>query len=431
MLYRIIDRMTHAVEEECHDDNCYCDGDVIHCLDGDENMCHCDNGIAHCEDEHHHDYDCSHAETISIAGSSTVQPISEAWAESYGGMCPRVTLTVEGGGSSNGARRVCDTGTHGSAVEIGNMSRQWKDSEGYSENGWLYYCFQGNFDRHVIQVPVSIDAVSVIVKGTEDDNSAYGCIKHLEDAGGLTTEQLGSIFNGSITNWSDLDEHCPDGEIIITGPSDVHGTHEYFSETVFSDGESFSSSYKAYDEMDDIEAEVEENPYAIGYFGYAYITDDVVPIAIKNSDGDFVAPSPEAVADGTYNPFARRIYMNFLESVLDVTAPYLIFGLSDDGSDLVSKAGYVPIPDEDKIDMLYRIIDRMTHAVEEECHDDNCHCDGDVVHCLEGDENMCHCDDGVAHCEDEHHEEDHEDHEDNCYCDGDVIHCLDGDENMC
>mmetsp|Transcript_11797 Transcript_11797/g.33876 ORF Transcript_11797/g.33876 Transcript_11797/m.33876 type:complete len:158 (-) Transcript_11797:339-812(-) len=58
-------------------------------------------------------------------------------------------------------------------------------------------------------------------------------------------------------------------------------------------------------------------------------------------------------------------------------------------------------------------------------HEDECHCDGDHVHCEhEEDEALCHCENGEVHCD----EEDHDDHGDHmCHCDGDEVHCL-GDD---
>ena len=44
--------------------------------------------------------DCGPEGSFSIAGSSTVQPVAEKWAEAYTAECPDVTITVEGGGSS-------------------------------------------------------------------------------------------------------------------------------------------------------------------------------------------------------------------------------------------------------------------------------------------------------------------------------------------
>lgn len=69
--------------------------------------------------------------SFSIAGSSTVFPIAELWAGVFTTVCD-VNITVDGGGSSIGACRVCNQCDESElgAVDIGDMSRQWsKDGE--------------------------------------------------------------------------------------------------------------------------------------------------------------------------------------------------------------------------------------------------------------------------------------------------------------
>ena len=77
--------------------------------------------------------------------------------------------------------------------------------------------------------------------------------------------------------------------------------------------------------------------------------------AIQNEDGDFVTPGADSVVDGTYNPLSRTIYMNLLNdpTVLANTVPFLQFGFSSDGTDIVSTTGYVPIPNPSE--MLARL----------------------------------------------------------------------------
>ena len=60
---------------------------------------------------------------------------------------------------------------------------------------------------------------------------------------------------------------------------------------------------------------------------------------------------------GAYNPLARRIYMNLLNTpeALALTAPLIEFGFSDAGDALVASTGYVPIPEVEQEEMLDRI----------------------------------------------------------------------------
>ena len=94
---------------------------------------------------------------VTVAGSSTVLPIAEAWATGYMKACPGINVTVESGGSSAGAGKVCNDTERGAPVDIGTMSRAWKDTEANITNGYTYACLIGDTKRSAIQVDVSTD----------------------------------------------------------------------------------------------------------------------------------------------------------------------------------------------------------------------------------------------------------------------------------
>ena len=54
------------------------------------------------------DYTCPPDGTaMSILGSSTVFPLAAAWKNAFGSHCPTTSISLTGGGSSNGARAAC------------------------------------------------------------------------------------------------------------------------------------------------------------------------------------------------------------------------------------------------------------------------------------------------------------------------------------
>ncbi|MFW6056957.1 MAG: substrate-binding domain-containing protein, partial [Chloroflexota bacterium] len=67
---------------------------------------------------------CSGGGTVTIGGSSTVQPLTEAWADEYMDANPDVEISVQGGGSSAGVKGAID-GT----LDIGAASRALKPEE--------------------------------------------------------------------------------------------------------------------------------------------------------------------------------------------------------------------------------------------------------------------------------------------------------------
>ena len=194
---------------------------------------------------------CGPDGSISIAGSSTVLPLAEAWAEQYTAECSDVTVTVESGGSSSGAGRVCANSAKGTPVDIGDMSRDWKATEANRQaNGFVLDCLVGDSSRDVAQFQVAIDGLSVVMK---KGGAAETCVNGM---GGLTPDQLRWMFsaetaaeltaagldmsavtpNGdnddSTHKWSELSANCPDAEINLAYPDAASGTYEYFFEAI-------------------------------------------------------------------------------------------------------------------------------------------------------------------------------------------------------
>ncbi|MEL0313346.1 MAG: substrate-binding domain-containing protein, partial [Candidatus Poseidoniales archaeon] len=190
--------------------------------------------------------------TINIAGSSTVFPVASAWGQAYSTANDDYTVTVAGGGSGAGASKVCSTDAD--SVNIGDMSRGWKDSEAsVGADGYTYSC--ANSDVTVTQLVVAIDGLSVVMK---KGGAADQCIT---DMGGLSMAQLRWIYSDwseddlanhekggldmnsttpnndgdGVREWGDLHNStaCPDQEIKLWGADSDSGTYEYFGEQVF------------------------------------------------------------------------------------------------------------------------------------------------------------------------------------------------------
>ena len=167
--------------------------------------------------------------TINIAGSSTVYPVASAWGQAYQTVNTDVTVTVAGGGSGAGASKVCSTDTD--SVHIGDMSRDWKDSEATrNADGYTFDCL--NSDVTVTQLVVAVDGLSVVVK---KGGAADQCLNSM---GGISMAQLRWVFSDwteseleadgldlnsttpnndgdNLREWGDLDASCDDTEITL------------------------------------------------------------------------------------------------------------------------------------------------------------------------------------------------------------------------
>ena len=346
---------------------------------------------------------------ISIAGSSTVFPVAQictcskalsfffssvrqltlaplslgndTGSEVYKVGC-NVTFTVEGGGSSNGAGRVCGDLERGSPVDIGDMSRDWKTTEAAESLGFLYDCLVGDTKRSAIQIPVALDGLTV---ATQHGSAAQECIEIL---GGLTLDQLRWLYSdyndeqleasgwdpSSLKNsdgdssthlWSELDERCQRLEVRTAGPDEDSGTNEYFQEVVLSNhdqGETLAENrvlgYFNSAKDEDLISFLRDYSEAISFFGYSYYyqySESLYAVPIKNSKDVYVTPNDETIADGSYHPLARRIYMNLLndERKLQDTVPFITFGLST--KELMPVTGYVALSAQATEQMIERL----------------------------------------------------------------------------
>ena len=322
--------------------------------------------------------DCPPAgSSFSIAGSSTVEPIAKSWAEGFAIKCPTTNITVEGGGSSVGARRVCNVTTAGTAVEIGDMSRQWTTAEANSTGTKKFVCNIGTRGRAVTQIDVAIDGITIVLI---NGGLAAQCLRKLE-GDGLSIDQLRWIYSNYTTaqllqsgwdasgitaddsnetshKWSEISTLCPNGEIKLSAPGSLSGTFDFFREIVLvnrTEGIATKRPFGILQSEEDEElvdfvetSSAEIYGDAIGFFGFSFFINEgqiLYGVPIRNKGATvWVRPNATTVLDGTYVPFSRRIFMNVLDTTLAVTGPFISYGLNQEGIGRVKKGGFVPIP---------------------------------------------------------------------------------------
>ena len=68
-----------------------------------------------------------------------------------------------------------------------------------------------------------------------------------------------------------------------------------------------------------------------------------------------VTPGATTVRDGSYNPLSRSLYMNINNDNWDTVGPFIDWAFSNDGQNLVSNVGYVPLNSQDLATMKSRI----------------------------------------------------------------------------
>ncbi|MDX5436428.1 MAG: PstS family phosphate ABC transporter substrate-binding protein [Pontibacter sp.] len=270
--------------------------------------------------------------SIQIDGSSTVFPITEAVAEEYRAEAPDVKVTVGVSGTGGGFKKF----TRGD-IDIVDASRQIKSSEAEQAqaNGISY-----------LELPVAYDGLTVVVHPEND---------WVKD---ITTEELKKIWEpaaqGNIKRWNQIRPEWPDQEIHLYGPGVESGTYDYFTEAVVGESGASRGDYTASEDDNVLVQGVSTDPYALGFFGFAYYEENqnklkVVPVDdLNDANGKgAIAPSLETVKDGSYAPLSRPlfIYVNSKATASPAVVDFVNFYLENAG-ELSQEVGYIPLPEE-------------------------------------------------------------------------------------
>ena len=263
---------------------------------------------------------------VKVDGSSTVYPITEAVAEEFGKDQPGVRTTVGISGTGGGFKRFATGET-----DVSNASRPIKPEE--------FKAAQGN-GVEMIELPVAYDGLTVVV------NPKNTFVKQ------LTVDELKKIFleGQAAKTWKDVDPSYPADPIKIYSPGTDSGTFDYFKEVVAGKDGSIRGDMSVSEDDNVLVNGVEGDPNAIGFFGYAYYEenkDKLRSVPIVNDAGEAVAPAPDAIESGEYNPFSRPlfIYVNKKSAMKPEVQEFVEFYL-DNAGDLASEVGYVSLPDD-------------------------------------------------------------------------------------
>jgi len=260
---------------------------------------------------------------ISIDGSSTVYPISEAVAEEFGIQTDGgVRVTVGVSGTGGGFKRFCAGET-----DISNASRPIRDSEAAdcAANGVEY-----------TELTIAIDGLTVAVNNANDFTQC------------LTVEELRSIWEpgSTINTWSQVRAGFPDQPLALYGPGTNSGTFDYFTEEVIGEQGASRGDYTASEDDNVLVQGVEGDPNSLGYFGYAYYIENearMKAVAVDGGDG-CVLPNDQSVASGTYTPLSRplMIYVNTAKLQQPHVAEFVRFYV-ENAAELVPQVGYVAL----------------------------------------------------------------------------------------
>ena len=229
--------------------------------------------------------------SITIDGSSTVQPFAEAAAELFNQDNPDVNITVGAAGTSGGFEKFCAGET-----DISDASRPIEPEE---ED----VC--GKAGVEYTEVQVANDGISVVTNPALE----ISC---------LTVDQLKQLWaDDTVTNYSELGddadtgEPLPDAEVSLYGPGTDSGTFDYFTDVINGEEGVSRKNYQPSEDDNVLVQGVSGDSDGLGYFGFSYYEqnqDTLNLVAVDGGDG-CVDPSAETISDGTYQPLGRPIFM--------------------------------------------------------------------------------------------------------------------------
>ena len=289
--------------------------------------------------------------SITISGSSTVEPISSIVAEVFNETNPNVAITVDGPGTGDGFELFCEGKT-----DISDASRPIDPDEvnACEKNGIEY-----------TELEVALDGVTVM---TNPQNTAVTC---------LNSGDLYALFgpeSDGLDTWSAADSLAtqvggnggfPDAPLEITAPGEESGTYDAFIELAGLEDIALErgvaedaaaalrrDNYQASPNDNVIITAMEGSPSALGFVGFAFAEeagDAIKELEVDGGEG-CVAPSPETISDGSY-PLSRSlyIYVSADAAARPEVAAYVDSYLSDESmatGGLAEQVGYIALPSD-------------------------------------------------------------------------------------
>jgi len=264
-------------------------------------------------------------ESIRAVGSSTVFPFAKLVSESFVRSNPEYpSPIIEATGSGGGIQLFC-SGVGADKPDMANASRRMKASE--------FETCQQNGVTEITELQVGLDGIAFA--------SAQGGIT-MNLTPKIVYEALAANpYGEEQTNrtWSDVDPSLPNEPILVYGPPSTSGTRDALAELVLEVGCDTNPEMEALKDSDEdqharictevrsdgayvdqgeqdnlIVQKIENNPRAVGVFGYSYLEENADKVQGLSMNG--VEPTYENISSFAY-PGARPLYVYVKNAHLD------------------------------------------------------------------------------------------------------------------
>lgn len=271
----------------------------------------------------------SGGDVVTVDGSSTVFPISEAVAEEFQMAQPGSRVTVGISGTGGGFQKFCRGET-----DISNASRPISATEQAA-------CAAAGI--RFIELPVAYDGIAIVVhpSATWIDS--------------ITTAELRTIWateaQGRVMRWSQVRAGWPDRELHLFGAGVDSGTYDYFTQAITGTEGASRGDFTSSEDDNVLVQGISSDESALGFMPFAYYAEN--PTAMKlvavddgrpDNGAGAIRPSVDTVKQGTYQPLARPVFVYVSLAALQrpAVARFMDFYIAEGGA-LAQDVGYVPL----------------------------------------------------------------------------------------
>ena len=205
--------------------------------------------------------------TLTIGGSTALQPLMERAAANFHAANPGVELKIGDAGSSAGRTGVCQGG-----LDIGMSDVPLTAAEVSNLN-----C------ADAVQTAVAMQAFVVAANPTGPGN-----------LGALDREQMQAIFSGAVKDWSELGG--AQQPLHVVNRLKGSGTRQSMADYLFSgDDTLFRGDAAEHESNEEVASVLGRTPGAVSYLGLAYVNDPgLVTLGIRRPNG-LVLPTKDVV----------------------------------------------------------------------------------------------------------------------------------------
>jgi phosphate transport system substrate-binding protein len=231
---------------------------------------------------------------VTLDGSSTVFPISEAVAEEFQRATPGTRVTVGISGTGGGFQKFCRAET-----DISDASRPITASE-------IAACEKAGVEY--VELPVAYDGIAIVV----NPKATW--------ATDITAAELKTLWapeaQAKVTKWNQVRTTWPDREIHLFGAGVDSGTYDYFTEAITGKAKASRGDFTSSEDDNVLVQGVSSDELALGFIPFAYFEDNadklkLVPVDDGKADNGAgaIMPSPDTIRTGTYQPLSRPVFI--------------------------------------------------------------------------------------------------------------------------